>query len=72
MPDEILLNEAAYAVWQTVQRAGANGIEIGDVAKQIGLDQAQVSAAAQTAAQQGFFRIAEHEREQIVVSEGAQ
>ena len=71
MPDEILLNEAAYAVWQTVAKAGANGVEIGEVAKQTDLDQAQVSAAAQTATQHGYFRIAEHDREQIIVSEGA-
>ncbi len=71
MLDEILLNEAAYAVWQTVAKAGANGVEIGDVAKQNNLDQAQISAAAQIASQHGFFRISEHEREQIIVSEGA-
>ena len=71
MPDEILLNEAAYAVWQTVQKAGANGIELGEVAKQTGIDQAQVSAAAQDAAQKGYFKIVEHDREQIVVSDGA-
>jgi phenylalanyl-tRNA synthetase alpha chain len=71
MPDEILLNEAAYAVWQAVQKAGPNGIELGEVVKQTSIDQAQVSAAAQDAAQKGCFKIAEHDREQIVVSDSA-
>ena len=53
MPDEILLNEAAYAVWQTVKERGP--IELGEVAKSTGIDQAQVSAAATEAAQQEFF-----------------
>ena len=50
MPDEILLNEAAYAVWQTVKERGP--IELGEVVKLTGVDQAQVSAAATEAAQQ--------------------
>jgi phenylalanyl-tRNA synthetase alpha chain len=69
MPDEILLNEAAYAVWQTVKERGP--IELGEVVRLTGIDQAQVSAAATEAVQRGFFQIAEHEREQIVVSDGA-
>src|SRR5262245_1750689 len=71
MPDEILLNEAAYAVWQTVQSAGPSGIELGEVVKKAGVDQAQVSAAATEAAKSGFFNVREHEREQIVVTDGA-
>ena len=54
MPDEILLNEAAYAVWQTVKDRG-HGIELGEVVKQTGIDQAQVSAAATEAAAARFF-----------------
>ena len=69
MPDEILLNEAAYAVWQTVKDRGP--IELGDVVKDTGIDQAQVSAAATEAAQQGFFKIEVYEREEIVFSENA-
>jgi phenylalanyl-tRNA synthetase alpha chain len=69
MADEILLNEAAYAVWQTVKERGP--IELGEAAKITGLDQAQVSAAATEAAQQGFFTIEECEREELTVSEGA-
>ena len=71
MPDELLLNEAAYAVWITVQKAGASGIELGEVAKQTKVDQAQVSAATQDAAQNGYFKVVEHNREQIVVTDGA-
>src|SRR4051812_34594968 len=69
MPDEILLNEAAYAVWQTVKDQGP--IELGEVVKQTGIDQAQVSAAATEAAERGYFQIDERDREELTVSEGA-
>jgi len=69
MADEILLNEAAYAVWQTVRERGP--IELGEVVKLTGIDQAQVSAAATEAASQGFFEIAERQKEELIVSEGA-
>ena len=69
MADEILLNEAAYAVWQTVKEKGP--IELGDVVKLTGIDQAQVSAAATEAAKNGFFAIQERDRDELVVSDGA-
>ncbi len=69
MPDEILLNEAAYAVWQTVKEQGP--IELSEVVEQTGINQAQVSAAATEAARQGYFKIDEREREELTVSEGA-
>src|SRR5690349_8443311 len=69
MADEILLNEAAYAVWQAVKERGP--IEVADVVKQTGVDQAQVSAAATEAAEHGYFRVDEREREELTVSEGA-
>lgn len=69
MADEILLNEAAYAVWQTVKERGP--IELGEVVKLTGVDQAQVSAAATEAAEQGYFKIEEREREELIVSDGA-
>jgi phenylalanyl-tRNA synthetase alpha chain len=69
MPDEILLNEAAYAVWQTVKERGP--IELGEVVKQTGVDQAQVSAAATDAAERGYFQIEEREREELTITEGA-
>lgn len=69
MPDEILVNEAAYAVWQTVKERGP--IDLSEVAKITQLDQAQVSAATTEAAQRGFFNVTVNEREQIVVSNGA-
>lgn len=69
MADEILLNEAAFAVWQTVKEKGP--IELGEVVKLTGIDQAQVSAAATEAAKNGFFAIQERERDELVVSEGA-
>ena len=70
MADEILLNEAAYAVWQTVKERGP--IELGEVVNLTGIDQAQVSAAATEAASKGFFEIAERQKEELIVSEGAQ
>jgi len=69
MADEILLNEAAYAVWRVVKERGP--IEVGEVVKQTGVDQAQVSAAATEAAEHGHFRVDEREREELTVSEGA-
>jgi phenylalanyl-tRNA synthetase alpha chain len=66
MADEILLNEAAYAVWYVIEKAGANGIEIGDIVKQTNVDQSKASAVATEAAAQGFFKISEREREQII------
>jgi phenylalanyl-tRNA synthetase alpha chain len=69
MPDELLLNEAAHAVWQTVKDRGP--IELGDVAKQTGIDQAQVSAAATEAANGGYFKIGERDRDELAVSDGA-
>jgi phenylalanyl-tRNA synthetase alpha chain len=69
MPDEILLNEAAYAVWQTVKERGP--MEVGEVVKVTNIDQAQVSAAATDAAKQGYFHIDERERDELTVSQGA-
>ncbi|MEX0642174.1 MAG: phenylalanine--tRNA ligase subunit alpha [Pirellulales bacterium] len=69
MPDEILLNEAAYAVWQAVKDRGP--IELGEVAKLTGIDQAKVSATATEAAHLGFFHIKERPCEEIVISPGA-
>ncbi len=69
MPDEILLNEAALAVWQTVKERGP--IELGEVAKLTGIDQAQVSAAATEASQRGFFEIEQRDREDLVKSQEA-
>jgi len=66
MPTEILLNEVAHAVWQTVMEHGQ--IELGEVVKQTGIDQAQVSAAATEAAQNGYFKIEEREREELIAS----
>jgi phenylalanyl-tRNA synthetase alpha chain len=65
MPDEILLNEAAYAVWQTVKDRGP--IELGEVVRLTGIDQAQVSAAATDAARSGYFEIIERERDELVI-----
>lgn len=70
MSDEILLNEAAYAVWQTVRERGP--IELGEVVKITGVDQAQVSAAAMEAAQQGCFEITEACRDELTVNQGVQ
>src|SRR4051812_31827971 len=64
MPDEILLNEAANAVWQMVKDYGP--IELSEVVKQTGIDQAQVSAAATEAASQGYIKIDERESDEFV------
>jgi phenylalanyl-tRNA synthetase alpha chain len=69
MADEILLNEAAYAVWQTVKEHGP--IELGEVVKATGIDQSQVAATATEAEKQGFFSIAIRDREEITISSGA-
>jgi phenylalanyl-tRNA synthetase alpha chain len=69
MPDEILLNEAAYAVWQTVKERGP--IELGEVAKLTGLDQARVSASATEAVNGKFFAVMEREREELIPTETA-
>jgi phenylalanyl-tRNA synthetase alpha chain len=69
MADEILLNEAAYAVWQTVKEKGP--IELGEVVKLTGIDQAQVSAAATEAASGGYLQIEERERTELAITEGA-
>src|SRR5688500_885477 len=71
MPDEILLKEAAYAVWQTVQGAGQGGIELSEAVSRTGIDQAQVSAAATEAVANGYFQITERQRDELIVSEGA-
>lgn len=70
MPDEILLNETAYSVWETVKEQGP--IELGEVARVAGVDQAQVSAAATEAVSGGYFDVIEHKKHQIAVSEGAE
>jgi phenylalanyl-tRNA synthetase alpha chain len=69
MADEILLNEAAYAVWQTVKERGP--IELGDVAKLTGIDQSQVTVAASEAEGERLFHIAQYEREELIVTPGA-
>jgi phenylalanyl-tRNA synthetase alpha chain len=70
MLDEILLNEAAYTVWQTVKEQGP--IELGEVARIAGIDQAQVSAAATEALHGGHFEVFEHVKHQLTISDGAQ
>ena len=67
MADEILLNEAAYAVWHMLNDKGE--LEFGDLARFTGLDQSQVAAAATEAAREGFFDITEREREELIASD---
>jgi phenylalanyl-tRNA synthetase alpha chain len=69
MPDEVLLNEAAYAVWQTVKEKGP--IELGKVVEHTGIDQSQVAATAIEATKDGFIHIDEREIEELVVAIGA-
>jgi len=69
MPDEIVLNEAAYTVWDTVKDQGP--IELGEVARVTGIDQAQVSAAVTEAVSGGYINVDEHKKHQITVSDDA-
>jgi phenylalanyl-tRNA synthetase alpha chain len=69
MADDILLNEAAYAVWQTVKERGP--IELGEVVKITGIDQAQVSAAATEASHDGYFEISEQNHKELIISDAA-
>ncbi|HVT29147.1 MAG TPA: hypothetical protein VHE81_14120, partial [Lacipirellulaceae bacterium] len=63
MPDELLLNEPAYAVWQTIYNAGHTGMEISEIVEQTGSHQSQVAATVAEAAAQSFFNIEEREHE---------
>jgi phenylalanyl-tRNA synthetase alpha chain len=67
MADEILLNEAAYAAWQLIGEYGP--IELGEVARRTGIDQAQISATATESAERGFFVIEERQRDELIVNE---
>ena len=69
MPDEILLNEAAYAVWQTVKDHGP--LELNRLAFFAQVDQSQAAATAAEAAEQGYISIEVRERDQLVATEGA-
>jgi phenylalanyl-tRNA synthetase alpha chain len=70
MADKILLNEAAYAVWEEVFNAGEEGIDIGELASRRQIDQSQVTAVAAEAAANGFFDApTELELEQVIASE---
>jgi phenylalanyl-tRNA synthetase alpha chain len=69
MPDEILLNEAAYAVWQTVKDRGP--IELNRLAFFAQVDQSQASATVSEASEKGYFAVESREREQLVPTEGA-
>jgi phenylalanyl-tRNA synthetase alpha chain len=69
MPDEILLNEAAYAAWMIVKERGP--IELNRLALFSHLDQAQASAVATEAGEAGFFSVETREREQLVPSDDA-
>jgi phenylalanyl-tRNA synthetase alpha chain len=67
MENVVPLNEAAYTVWQTVKEHGP--IELGDVVKRTGFDQAQVSAAATDAAKCNFFEITEQKKSVYVLDD---
>ena len=69
MADELLLNEAAYAVWQTVR--DHSPIDLGRIVELTRIDQSQVTATAFEAAAGGFFRITERPRQELVISESA-
>lgn len=69
MADEILFNDEAFAVWKTVQEHGP--IELGEIVKRTGIDQSLVSNVATKAGLQEHFKVKEHDREELVVSDGA-
>ena len=64
MADEILLNEAAYAVWQTVKERGP--IELGEVVKHHRHRSGASLRSRNGGGPQGFFEIEEREREELV------
>jgi phenylalanyl-tRNA synthetase alpha chain len=70
MLDVIELNEVSIKVWNLVLTRSQ--IELGEVVGATGIDQAQVSAVAKEAAELGYFAIDERERDELVVSEGAE
>src|SRR3954453_17766947 len=71
MADEILLNEAAYAVWQAVYAAGANGVNLDELANKFHVDQSQVAATSVEAQKCGYFKIDEQDCEELIPCEGA-
>jgi phenylalanyl-tRNA synthetase alpha chain len=70
MADEILFNDEAFKVWEEVRDHGP--IELGVVAKHTGLDQSLVTNVALKASIQEYFNLEERDREELVVSEGAE
>jgi phenylalanyl-tRNA synthetase alpha chain len=69
MSDEILLNEAAETVWRLVEKCGLAGVEIGELVRETGVNQSQVSAIVTDGAAQGFFNVKERDREQLIATE---
>ena len=70
MSDEILLNEAAYAVWQTVKDEGLDGIDVSEIGTRTNVHQSQVSAIVAEASTGDFFKVNERDREQLIPSDG--
>ena len=69
MPEEIALNEAAHAVWQELAKSGP--LDGAEIVRRTGIDQAQVAATGNEAAERGFFEVTERTRDELVPSDGA-
>ena len=67
MPDEVVLNEAAYAVWKALAADGP--LEVSELVASTGIDQAQITATATQAAEQGHIEITERSREELIPSD---
>ncbi|HSR54092.1 MAG TPA: phenylalanine--tRNA ligase subunit alpha [Acidobacteriota bacterium] len=71
MQNELILDENAYAVWE--QLLGSDGpLKVAELEERTGVDQSQVTAAATQAAQQGYFKVEERERQELVADPQAE
>ena len=68
MPDEILLNEAAYAVWKTVQKAGPMGSSLARSQRKRVSTRPKFPPLHRTPLRMVASISHEYDREQIVVS----
>ena len=69
MPDEIVLNESAHAIWQELASHGP--LEVAALVERTGVDQAQIAAAAAQAEERGFFDVTVQPREELTPSDSA-
>ena len=64
--EPIVLDEASFAVWRELERAGPLGIEA--LVARTGIDQTQILAGATAAVHQGLMQLTERHRKELVVT----